>query len=130
MPQTSPDTCAAFMGIDWADATHAGGLQAAGTATRECCQLAHTPEAIDAWGPTRRRRFPGPPMAVCRALDKGPLVSAVRPYDGLGLFPSKPLRLARSRDAFPPSRAQDAPTAAALQRDRRLPHRDQRPPLT
>ena len=49
MTQTSHDTFAAFIGIDWADAKHDGCLQAAGTAKRECFQLEHTPEAIDAW---------------------------------------------------------------------------------
>jgi hypothetical protein len=69
MPQTSHDTCAAFIGIDWADAQHDGGLQAAGTAKRACFQLAHTPEAIDAWGTTLRTRFNCQPIAICLALD-------------------------------------------------------------
>ena len=50
MTPTSPDTLAAFLGIDWADAKHDRCLQAAGSAKRECWQLEHTPEAIDAWG--------------------------------------------------------------------------------
>ena len=54
MTQTSPDTLAAFLGIDWADAKHDMCLQAAGSAKRECWQLEHTPEAIDAWGSTLR----------------------------------------------------------------------------
>ena len=55
MTQTSHDTFAAFIGIDWADAKHDGCLQAAGTAKRECFQLEHTPEAIDAWVTTPTR---------------------------------------------------------------------------
>ena len=49
MTQTSHSTFAAFVGIDWADAKHDICLQATGTAKRECFQLEHTPEAIDAW---------------------------------------------------------------------------------
>jgi hypothetical protein len=49
MTQTFPDTFAAFVGIDWADAKHDICLQVTGTAKRECFQLEHTPEAIDAW---------------------------------------------------------------------------------
>ena len=45
MTPTSHDTFAAFVGIDWADATHDGCLQMAGSATRERFQLEHTPEA-------------------------------------------------------------------------------------
>jgi transposase len=129
MTPPSHETFAAFIGIDWADATHAGCLQAAGTAKREGFQLEHTPEAIDAWLTTRRTRFHGQPVAVCLALDKGPLVSALRTYDFLVLFPIHPLTLARSRDAFTPSRATDDPTDAALQLAVLLTHRDKLQPL-
>src|SRR3989475_2755120 len=129
MTPTSHDTFAAFVGIDWADATHAICLQAAGTATRECFQLDHTPEAIEAWGTTLRTRFSGQPVAVCLELTKGPLVSALRKYDFLVLFPINPLTLARYREAFTPSRAKDDPTDAALQLELLLTHRDKLQPL-
>src|SRR6266566_5328327 len=129
MTPTSHDTFAAFVGIDWADATHAICLQAAGTATREGFQLEHTPEAIDAWVTTLRTRFNGQPVAVCLELDKGPLVSALRKYDFLVLFPINPLMLARYREAFTPSRAKDDPTDAALQLELLLTHRDTLQPL-
>ena len=135
MTQTSPDTCAALVGIDWADVTHDGCLQTAGSAKRECLQLEPPPEAIDAWGTTLRTRVHGPPVAICLALTQGPLVSALRQDDLLVLCPSQPLTLARSRAAFTPSRATDAPPDAALPLARRLTPRDtlqprqpQRPP--
>jgi transposase len=130
MTQTSHDTFAAFIGIAWADAKHDGCLQAAGTAKRECFQLEHTPEAIDAWVTTLRTRCNGQPVAVCLALDKGPLVSAWRKDDFLVLFPINPLMLARYREAFTPSRAKDDPTDATLQLALLLTHRDRLPPLT
>ena len=129
MTPPSHDTFAAFLGIDWADAKHDGCLQAAGTAKRECFPLEHTPEAIDAWVTTLRTRFNGQPVAVCLELDKGPLVSALRTYDFLVLFPLNPLTLARYRAAFTPSRAKDDPTAAARQLALLLPHRDKLQPL-
>jgi hypothetical protein len=95
MTPTSHDTWAAFVGLDWADATHAGGRQPAGSAPRACCQLEHTPEALDAWGPTRRTRFHGHPVAICLERTQGPMVSALRQYDFLGLVPINPLTLAR-----------------------------------
>jgi transposase len=130
MTQTSHDTFAAFIGIAWVDAKHDGCLQAAGTAKRECFQLEHTPEAIDAWVTTLRTRCNGQPVAVCLALDKGPLVSAWRKDDFLVLFPINPLMLARYREAFTPSRAKDDPTDATLQLALLLTHRDRLPPLT
>ena len=47
------------------------------------------PEAIDAWVTTLRTRFNGQPVAVCLELNKGPLVSALRKYDFLVLFPDQ-----------------------------------------
>jgi transposase len=129
MTQTSHDTFAAFVGIDWADAKHDICLQAAGTATRECFQLDHTPEAIAAWVTTLRTRFRGQPVAVCLELTKGPIVSALRKYDFLVLFPINPLTLARYREAFTPSRAKDDPTDAELQLELLLTHRDKLQPL-
>ena len=129
MKQPTPEACAACVGLDWAAAQHAVCRQAAGTAHRECLRLAQSPGESQAWGQTLRTRFHGQPVAVCLALPKGPIGSARRHADCLGLFPVKPLTVARDRDAFPPRRAQDAPTAAALQGALLLTHRDQRTPL-
>jgi len=115
MIQVSHEAFAAFVGIDWADAKHDGCRQVAGSAKRDYCQLEHPPEAIDAWGTTLRMRCHGQPVALCLALNKGPLGSALRTYDFLVLCPIHPLTLARYREAFTPSRAKDDPTDAALQ---------------
>src|SRR4029450_2096762 len=129
MTHVSHEAFAAFVGIDWADATHDGCLQVAGSAKRAYFQLEHTPEAIDAWGTTRRMRVNGKPVAICLELNKGPLVSALRKYDFLVLFPIHPLTLARYREACTPSRAKDAPTDPARQLARLLTHRDTLQPL-
>ena len=129
MTQTSHDTLAAFVGIDWADAHHDICLQAPGTAKRESLQLTHTPEAIDAWGTTLRTRCNGQPVAICLALTTGPMVSALHKYAFLVLLPINPLTLARSRAAFTPSRAKDDPTDAERQLALRLSHRDKLQPL-
>src|SRR4029450_12874515 len=49
MKPMSQEECAAFVGLDWADAKHDVCLQAAGTARREFGVLEHSPEAIDVW---------------------------------------------------------------------------------
>src|SRR5712691_3556883 len=129
MKHQAPEAFAAFVGIDWADSKHDVCLHAAGSAKRECLLLTPTPEAIDAWITTLRTRFNGQPIAICLALTKGPLVSALRKYDFLTLFPINPLTLARSRDAFTPQPATDDPTDAALQLALLLTHRDTLQPL-
>src|SRR5215813_6402842 len=103
MQPMAQEECAAFVGLDWADAQHEVCLQAAGTARREFGGLEHSPEAIDAWGHTLHTRCNGQPIAVCRELKQGPIVSARRTYDFLVLFPVTPLTLAQYREAFTPS---------------------------
>src|SRR5215831_15624609 len=129
MTHAAPEAFAAFVGLDWADAQHDVCLQTADATKREYFQLEHTPEAIDAWVTTLRTRFNGQPVAICLELNKGPLVSALRQYDFLVLFPINPLTLARYREAFTPSRAKDDPTDAALQLELLLTHRDKLQPL-
>jgi hypothetical protein len=130
MTRLPPEPFAAFVGMDWADATHDVCLQAAGSETRECCVLAHTPETIDAWVSPLRQRLKGQPIAIWLALNKGPLVHALRKYDCLVLFPVTPLTLARSRDACAPRHAKDDPTDAELQLALLLKHRDTLTPFT
>ena len=124
-----PEAFAAFVGLDWADAKHDVCLQAAGTAQREFLSLDHSPEAINTWVQTLRTRFNGQPVAVCLELKKGPIVSALRTYDCLVLFPVNPLTVAKYREAFTPSRAKDDPTDAELQVEILLKHRDKLTPL-
>jgi transposase len=130
MKPQAPAACAACIGLDWADAQHDVCLHAAGAERRECLVLAHSPEALDAWVQTLRTRFHGEPVAVCRELKKGPMVSARRQYAFLVLLPVHPFPLAKYRAAFTPSRAHDDPTDAARQVELLLKHRDKLTPLT
>ena len=130
MKHVSQEEFAAFVGLDWAEATHDVCVQAAGTERREFGILEHSPEAIDVWVQTLRTRFNGQPVAVCLELKKGPIVSALRNDDFLVLFPVNPLTLAKYREAFTPSRAKDDPTDAALQVELLLKRRDKLTPLT
>jgi len=130
MAQLAQEAFAAFVGFDGADAKHDVCFQATGTARRAFLRFAHRPEAIDAWVQTLRTRFNGHPIAVCLELNKGPIVSALRTYDFLVLFPVNPLTVAKYREAFTPSRAKDDPTDAELQVELLLKHRDKLTPLT
>src|SRR5262245_14543369 len=129
MPPSTPDPVAALVGSDWADAQHDGCLQAAGSPQRAGWQREHPPEAIDAWGTTRRTRCHGPPVAVCLARTTGPRVFAWRTDAWLLLCPLPPLTLARHRAACTPRPATDAPPDAALPLARRRTHRATRQPL-
>ena len=129
MTNVTPQEFAAFIGLDWADAQHDVCLQVAGSDKREGKTLAHQPEVIEAWVTDLRQRFEGQPIAMALELNKGPIVEALRQYDGLVLFHINPLMLARYRQAFTPSRAKDDPTDAELQLELLLRHRDKLKPL-
>src|SRR4029453_10428950 len=129
MTRFTTDEFAAFIGLDWADTKHDICLQVAGSAKRELQVLEHRPEVIDAWATDLRQRCQGRLIAIALELNKGPIVEALRTYDGLVLFPSNPMMLARYREAFTPSRAKDHPTDAELQLDLLLRHRDKLKPL-
>jgi len=129
MAHLAQEEFAAFVGLDWADAKPDVCLQATGTTRREFLRFEHRPEAIDAWVQTLHTRCHGHPVAVCLELNKGPLVSALRKYDFLGLFPVNPLTVARYREACIPSRAKDDPSDAELQVALLLKHRDKLKPL-
>jgi hypothetical protein len=62
-----------------------------------------------------RTRFHGQPIAICLELNKGPIVSALRKYDFLVLFPVHPLTLARYREAFTPTGPCQLPTIFSLE---------------
>ena len=127
MLHLAPEACAAFVGLDWADAKHDVCLQAVGSTTQECSQLDHKLAAIDAWARALPERCAGRPVAVGLELNKGPLVYALRKYDFFVLFPINPGTLAKYREAFTPSHAKDDPTDAELQLELLLKHRDTLP---
>lgn len=120
---------AAFIGLDWADAKHDICLQAAGSDQQEVQILEHRPDVIEAWATSLLQRFAGGPIAIAFELNKGPIVEALRKYDGLVLFHINPMMLAKYREAFTPSRAKDDPTDAELQLELLLWHRDKLKPL-
>lgn len=101
-----------------------------GSDTREFTSLVHTPDAIDEWAGTLRKRFAGHPVAVCLELNTGPMVYALRQDEFLRVFPVNPLTLATYREACTPSHATDDPTDAELMRELLLTHRDTLTPLT
>jgi transposase len=115
---------AAFIAIDWSDATHDSCLLDVSTSKPESFLLRHTPEDLEAWATALRTRVAGQKMAVCLEPSRGPLISALLKHDFLVLSPINPATLAKSREAFSPSRATDDPRAAEYRLEWLLQHRD------
>lgn len=120
---------AAWIGLDWADRKHDVCLQCAGQHQREKAVIEHCVEAIDAWVCGLRERFMGQPVAIALELEHGPIVSALRKYDFIVLFPINPATLAKYREVFTHSGAKDDPSDAELALEFLLKHPEQCQPL-
>jgi transposase len=107
-------SCAAVVGIDWADQEHAICLIDPQMQTPELTSLDQEPEAIDQWVTGLQQRFPGQKIAVCLEQKRGALIYALMKFDCLVLVPVNPKQLARFREAIGPSGAKDDPTDAWL----------------
>src|ERR1039457_538891 len=118
----------AYVGIDWADTKHDICLQAAGDTDHQFDCIPHQVARIDEWAKVLHQRYGGP-IAIALELAKGPIVAALQKYDFFVLFPINPLRLAKYRAAFKPSRAKDDPTDAELALDLLVRHPERFAPL-
>jgi transposase len=104
----------AWVGLDWADQSHAVCLQADGSSPLERCELPHTPEALQLWVAELRRRFPQGQVAIALEQSRGSLFYALMTYDFLVLYPIPPKALADYRKALYPSGSKDDPADAQL----------------
>jgi len=121
---------AAWIGLDWADRKHDVCLQCSGQTRREIGTIEHSAEAIEEWVWGLRERFNGRPLAIALELAQGPIVSALRKYDFIVLFPINPASLAKYREVFTHSGAKDDPTDAQLALEFLLKHPEQLKPLS
>jgi len=120
-----PSVPAAFIGIDWADQSHAVCLCPADSRQPEFFQLAHTATAITKFVATLRTRFGGQLVAIALEQSRGALLYALMSYEFLQLYPVNPATAKRYRDAFTPSGAKNDPADAQLLCELLLKHRDQ-----
>ena len=115
---------AALVAIDWADQQHAICLYDPSSGEREPSIVKHTPQALQEWALSLRRRFGGEPIAVCLEQARGPLIYALLQYDFFVLYPINPATLAKYRQAFSTAGGKDDPTDADYLLDLLQHHRD------
>jgi len=104
----------AWIGLDWADETHAVCLQATGSADLESSALKQTPEALQLWVAGLRCRFPQGKVAIALEQSRGALFYALMTQDFLQLYPIPPQALADYRQALYPSGSKHDPGDAQL----------------
>ena len=77
----STDEFVAYIGIDWADRKHDVCLREANSSRSEHAILKHSPEEIEEWAMSLRKRFSGKLLAVCLEQSRGALIAALLKYD-------------------------------------------------
>ena len=97
----------AWIGLDWADRTHAGCLRTSACDEPQYFELEQQPDAIHQWVRQLRQRFQGQPVAMALEQSRGPLIYALMQYDFLVLYPVNPKTLADYRRVFRISGAKD-----------------------
>jgi len=94
-----PSQPALFIGIDWADRTHAAyTLDRQGRGNPETIE--HTPEAIEAWVAAKLQQAAGQPIAIIVEQTRGALIHALMFRDNVILFPVNPKQFARYRESY------------------------------
>jgi transposase len=90
---------AAFVGLDWADASHQVCLRAAGSARDEQRFVSQDPQALHAWARELAVRFGERKIAVAIEQSRGPVIYALIQHPHLVLYPINPAMLAKYRAA-------------------------------
>ena len=104
---SSESSLAAWMGLDWGDASHWVCLRCEGSDRVESYPLEQKPTAIHQWVARLRLRFGGRPVAIALEQSRGALLYALMQYDFLVLFPINPKAFNAYRKALRLSGAKD-----------------------
>ena len=101
-----------FVGIDWADQTHAWHLQSEQNQTAGLLQ--QDAKAIRDWVDQLRKQHPDCTFAVAIETTKGALISALLGHDDITIYPVNPAAMAAYRKAFAHGGGKNDPGDALL----------------
>jgi transposase len=111
---STPETVAAWVGLDWADQRHQVCLYEVESGQVESYSLEQTPEAFAGWLGQLRQRYGGAKVAVVLEQARGAVIYALLSCDFLVLYPVNPQSLAHYRKAYASSGAKSDPGDAQL----------------
>lgn len=115
---------AAYIGLDWADDSHAVCLRVAATNQIRNFSVEQKPEKLHEWVASLREEFGGRKVGIAIEKSRGGLIYALMGYDFLILYPINPKALAKYRESACVSGAKDDPSDAALLMDLITHHRE------
>lgn len=126
---TSSLPYAAFLGIDWANRSHALSLREAQSDRSEQRVISATPQSVHSFAEEISKRFDNQPIAVGVEMSKGALIEELSNYCCFELFPINPATSTRYRKAFKPSGAKDDLPDAEIHQEIVRVHREHLRPL-
>lgn len=107
----------AVITLDWADKKHDGRLQEQGKHYSESFRLSQTPEGIEQWVASLKKRYARGRLAVVLEQKRGALLSALLKYECFDIYPVNPATIASYRETFYPSGAKNDDSDAELMLD-------------
>jgi transposase len=113
-----------FIGIDWADQTHAICLIDPERSAPQHSSLNHKPEAIAAWAEALHKKYAGRELCLIIETSKGSLITALIEVGGFTIYPINPKQAARYREALHPTGSKSDPADAQLLVTFLMHHRD------
>jgi transposase len=106
---------AAYVGLDWADASHQISMRVSGSESVERFRLLQKSKAIEEWIIQLRRRFQNGKVAVSVEQKRGALIYCLMKYENIVLFPLNTTAIKNYRKALRASGAKDDVSDADLQ---------------
>ena len=104
----------AWLGVDWADESHAICEYNVETRRKQQYQIAHRSESLQDWLNQLRSRYEGKRVAVVLEQSRGGLIYALMSAEFIEIYPVNPQSLAKFRKALYPSGAKSDPPDAEL----------------
>ena len=123
-PGAEPQAYGVLAAIDWADQKHYFELQTADGKVRQSGTLDNTPEAVEEWVLGLEKSYGGQAVAVAIEQKRGAVVTMLRKYATIHIYPVHAKSLSTYRETWYPSRSKSDASDTSLLLEMLTKHRD------
>ena len=113
-PPEAPERRPVFIGIDWADKSHAVCVIDPDRSTSQHSSLEHKPDVIVAWARALQQKYPDRELRLIIEQSRGALIHALIEVGGFTIYPINPKQATRFREALHPTGRKNDPIDAEL----------------
>lgn len=113
-PPEAPERRPVFIGIDWADKSHAVCVIDPDRSTPQHSSLEHKPDVIVAWARALQQKYPDRELRLIIEQSRGALIHALIEVGGFTIYPINPKQATRFREALHPTGRKNDPIDAEL----------------